>query len=101
MNNLITWLEGRKTYAFAIALYFYAIGGAVTGHLSVTDAVGIILSSGGLAALRAAIAQVEGYLPMLVQIWEFIQQWEPVTPAVPTPVVPPPPATITQNGFTY
>lgn len=60
MNKLIEikrWLEGKKTYFLATALFAYAIGGYVTKHLTLNEAVDLIFGSGFFASLRAAISK--------------------------------------------
>jgi uncharacterized membrane protein len=55
MTKIIAWLAGKKTYILAIALFAYAIGGALTGHLSWNEALNLIFGSGIVASLRLAI----------------------------------------------
>jgi hypothetical protein len=58
-NKMINFLKGKKSYIMAIALFCYAVGGIVTGHLSVFDALGLFIGSGTVASLRAAISKLE------------------------------------------
>lgn len=58
MTSIITWFAGKKTYFMALALLAYAAGGYFTGHMTSTEALGLLWSSGTLASLRAAIAKV-------------------------------------------
>ena len=56
MTKFIEKLKGKKTYFLAFALFAYAIGGYATGHLTLTDALGLIWSSGVVSSIRAAIS---------------------------------------------
>lgn len=56
---MITWLEGKKSYCLAIALFGYSLGGYFTGHLTGQETLGLIWSSGVTATLRAAITKVK------------------------------------------
>lgn len=51
----MSMLAGYKTYMMAVALAAYAIGGAVYGAHDWSHAYELLLGSGGLSALRAAI----------------------------------------------
>lgn len=55
IENMITFLQGKKSYLLALALFAYAFGGYVTGHMNLQEAVGLIWGSGVVASLRAAI----------------------------------------------
>lgn len=57
--QLITWLQGKKTYLLAIALLAYTIGGYFTGHLDQQTALELLFSSGVISSLRAAITKVQ------------------------------------------
>ena len=57
MTSLIESLKGRKTYLLAFALLAYAIGGYITGHLTLPDALGLIWGSGIVSSIRAAISK--------------------------------------------
>jgi hypothetical protein len=48
-------LNGYKTYAIAGATLLYAIGGAVSGHLTADQAIQLVLGSGAIASLRHGI----------------------------------------------
>lgn len=52
-------LKGKKTYVMVIATICYALGGAVSGHLDWGVAVGLIIGSLGLGALRDAFPKPE------------------------------------------
>ena len=56
MENITSWLEGKKTYIVALVL---AVLGAYTamGHI-VPDEVYVILSALGLGTLRAGVDKV-------------------------------------------
>lgn len=84
MNNLIEQLKGYKTYIVASLAVIYALTGLLSGQLTVTQAVAYILSSGGLAALRGAIAKVQVYLPLIEQIWVALHTQQTIT-ATPVP----------------
>jgi len=56
--NLVTWLEGKKTYIVGVltaadGLYQYYVQHSSDAH----SALAYLLAGGGLAALRAAIAK--------------------------------------------
>jgi hypothetical protein len=55
---MITWLQGKKTYLLAIALFAYAIGGYFSGHLTSAEVLGLLWSSGVVSSLRAAIGSL-------------------------------------------
>lgn len=50
-------LKGYKTYIVAGIAVISAVGGYLTGDLSLADTIQAILASGAVAALRDAIAK--------------------------------------------
>ena len=57
MTKFIEALKGKKTYLLAFALLAYALGGYFTGHLTATEAIGLIWGSGVVSSIRAAISK--------------------------------------------
>lgn len=55
MKNIIEFFSGKKTYLLAFALFAYAFGGFITGHMTLSEAMGLIWGSGVVASLRSAI----------------------------------------------
>ena len=55
MNNLISWLEGKKTYIVAGLAVTYAISGFLTGHIDQQGAIEMILAAVGGMTMRSAI----------------------------------------------
>ena len=56
--------HGYKTYIVAIGAVAYALGGMVSGYVSVNEGVFVILSALGLSGLRDAIARfLKDYTP--------------------------------------
>ncbi len=62
--DIVTYLQGKKTYIMASLLFVYAVAGYFTGNLTLTAAIALVLGSGTGASLRAAIAKVEVILPV-------------------------------------
>jgi hypothetical protein len=48
-------ISGYKTYAIAIATLAYAVGGVATKHLTLDQAIQLVLASGAVASLRHGI----------------------------------------------
>lgn len=49
-------INGYKSYIIAGATLLYAIGGAISGHLTPDQAIQLVLGAGGLAALRHGVS---------------------------------------------
>ena len=49
-------LKGYKSYVMAGLVLLYGLTGLLTGHMTMTEALGVILSSGTIASLRAGIS---------------------------------------------
>ncbi|MCL4179167.1 MAG: hypothetical protein KJ072_15675 [Verrucomicrobia bacterium] len=58
MNNLITFLQGRKTY-FTVAIAILYVGGAYLGFWDLSDEVLAVFGLGALAFLRAGIRKAD------------------------------------------
>ena len=56
---MITWLQGKKTYILQIGLVLYVIGGVVTHHMGVQEALGLLFSAGTIASIRSAISSLQ------------------------------------------
>jgi len=48
-------LKGKKAYIMAGLVLLYGVTGFLTGHMTATEALGVILSSGTIASLRSGI----------------------------------------------
>lgn len=81
MNNLISWLKGKKTYTVAIIAVVYALSSVATGNMSWQQAVAWFLGSGAISSLRSAIADVQVWLPYLEEV---INTLHPTTPPAAT-----------------
>lgn len=51
-------LKGKKTYLVALGAGLLAIGGWLHGDLTMTQAIEAFIAGGGLASLRAALADM-------------------------------------------
>lgn len=51
-------MKGRKTYLIALGAVLAAVGGYLTGEFTLADAINTFVVGGGLASLRAALADV-------------------------------------------
>ena len=58
MNNLITFLQGKKTY-FTVAIAILYVGGACLGFWDLSDEVLAVFGLGALAFLRAGIRKAD------------------------------------------
>jgi hypothetical protein len=58
MNNLITFLQGKKTY-FTVAIAILYVGGAFLGFWDLSDEVLAVFGLGALAFLRAGIRKAD------------------------------------------
>ncbi|MDE1866133.1 MAG: hypothetical protein KGI08_00280 [Thaumarchaeota archaeon] len=52
---MIEFLQGKKSYIIAGLTFIYAIIGVVIGQIDVNTAIQLVLASGAVASLRAAI----------------------------------------------
>ena len=59
MNKLIGVINGKKSYILAIALVLYAVGGVISGNLSIYDAIGILFGGGAVATIKHAVSKLE------------------------------------------
>lgn len=50
-------INGYKSYIVAGATLLYALGGAVSGHLTPDQAIQLVLASGAVASLKHAISK--------------------------------------------
>lgn len=53
MTNL---LQGKKTYFVGIVMIFYAVSGALLGHLTTDEAIKLALEGLGFITVRSAVA---------------------------------------------
>lgn len=54
MKQLISFMEGKKTYAVATLAVVWAVAGTVLGYLDPQEAFNIVLAALGGAGLRAS-----------------------------------------------
>lgn len=52
---MLTFLEGKKSYAVAVITIVYALSGFFLGYVDAQTAFTLILGASGLASLRAGI----------------------------------------------
>lgn len=88
MKNIITFLQGKKTYIIAAGTIIYCLLGVLLHFMTVPAAIAFIGTAGSLAALRGGVGQVQGILNIILEILKLIGANQP--PVVP-PVVPPAP----------
>lgn len=55
MNNILTFLKGKKTYLLMVAAIGYSIGGYFTGHFDQQATLEMIWTALTAGALRAGI----------------------------------------------
>lgn len=55
MSKIKEFLQGKKTYLLALALFAYSIGGYASGNLTAEQAIKAVYESSVIAALRAGI----------------------------------------------
>lgn len=72
MNNLLTWLQGKKTYVVALVSVVTGVSAYLKGKESLTTALtnvpGLMVYAGGLvASLRAGLARLQADVKTLVK----------------------------------
>lgn len=58
-KQMITWLQGKKTYILVVLAYVYVISGYLTGHIATADALHMLWNSSVIGALRSAVASIQ------------------------------------------
>jgi hypothetical protein len=58
MTNLLTYLQGKKTYGVALLMFAYAIAGLALGEMPEGESIQLILEALSIGGLRAGIAKL-------------------------------------------